>query len=354
VLTFQNADCFRYLNILHIKRRELMERTELLTQVANLYYEDNLTQAEIARRINISRSTVSRLLRKAREAGVVEITIHHLWKTAPEIERDLIARFHLRHAQVLVGRGRPYEEILCGLGALTARYIESTLVEGTIFGISWGSAVHSTVRALRPDQRLPITVVQMIGAVGMGNPQIDGPDLARLLANVYGGEYRYLHAPLIVDDAQVREMLLQEPSIRETLSLAHRADIALLGIGSLVPDVSSLLRAGYLDQEALDQLRAQGAVGDICARHYDAQGHVLDIELNHHIVGIELETLHSIERVIGVAGGEAKAEAILGALRGEHVNVLVTDDATAQKVLALDDGPDGKPLALRAAPTRER
>jgi len=314
----------------------MIERTELLAQVASLYYEDDLTQAEVARRIGISRSTISRLLHEARDAGVVEITIHYPWKTAPEIEHDLTTCLHLRQARVLVGRGRPYEEILRGLGVLAARYIENILVEGTILGISWGTAVYSTVRALRPDRRLPITVVQMIGAVGTGDPLIDGPDLARLLANVYGGEYRYLHAPLIVEDTHVREALLQEPRIHETLSLARRADVALVGIGSLVPEVSSLLRAGYLDQEALDQLRAQGAVGDVCARHYDAQGHVLDIELNHRIVGIELERLHSIEQVIGVAGGEAKAEAILGALRGGHVNVLVTDDAAARKVLALD------------------
>ena len=315
---------------------DVVEHTELLAQVASLYYEDNSTQAEVARRIGASRSTVSRLLHEARKSGMVEITIHYPWKTSPEIERDLTARFHLRQARVLIGRGRPYEEILRGLGVLAARYIASILAEGTILGISWGTAVYSTVRALRPDRRLPITVVQMIGAVGIGDPLIDGPDLARLLANVYGGEHRYLHAPLIVEDTHVCEVLLQEPRIRETLSLAHRADIALVGIGSLVPEVSSLLRAGYLDQKALAQLRAQGAVGDICARHYDVQGRVLDIELNRRIVGIELEALHSIEQVIGVAGGEAKAEAILGALRGGHVNVLVMDDAAARKVLALD------------------
>ncbi len=314
----------------------MIKRTELLAQVASLYYEDDLTQAEVARRIGTSRSTISRLLHEARDAGVVEIIIHYPWKTSPEVEHDLSTRFHLRQARVLVGRDRPYEEILRGLGILAARYIESILAEGTILGISWGTAVYSTVRALQPDRRLPITVVQMIGAVGTGDPLIDGPNLARLLANVYGGEYRCLHAPLIVEETHVREMLLQEPRIRETLSLARRADVALVGIGSLVPEVSSLLRAGYLDREALDQLRAQGAVGDVCARHYDAQGHVLDIELNQRIVGVELEAMHSIKQVIGVAGGEAKAEAILGTLRAGHVNVLVTDDAAARKVLALD------------------
>ena len=272
----------------------MVDHTELLAQVASLYYEENLTQGEIARRIGTSRSTISRLLREARANGVVEIIIHYPWKTVSELERELIERFHLRHARVLAGQGRPYQEILRGLGVLAARYLESVLQERSILGISWGTAVHSTVQALRPERKLPITVVQMIGAVGTGDPLIDGPDLARLLANIYGGECRYLHAPVLVEDLSVREALLQEPRIRETLSLARQADVALVGIGSTVPEVSSLLRAGYLEREALMQLRAQGAVGDVCARHYDARGRLLEIEFNQRIVGIELEALHSI------------------------------------------------------------
>ena len=314
----------------------MIDRTELLAQVASLYYEDNLTQDEIARRIGTSRSTISRMLQDAREAGVVEITVHYPWRTVPEIEDALRARFGLRQARVLSGQGRPYEEILRGLGALAARYVETILREDAILGISWGVAVHSTVRALRPDRRLPITVAQMVGAVGEGDPLIDGPELARLLAGAYGGRYRHLHAPLLVEDVHARDVLMQEPRIRETLALARRADVALVGIGAPGTQVYSLLRAGYLDQEVMAQLQAQGVVGDICARHYDAQGRELDIDLNRRIVGIELEALHHIDQVIGVAGGEAKATAILGALRGGHINVLVTDDAAASRILALD------------------
>jgi len=314
------------------------DHTELLAHVASLYYEDRLTQDEIARRVGTSRSTVSRMLDEAREAGVVEIIVHYPWKIVPDLEAALVARFGLRGARVLAGQGRSYDELLRGLGALAARYLESILVAGTTLGISWGLAVHSTVRALRPERQLPITVVQMVGAVGEGNPLIDGPDLARLLAQGYGGEYRYLHAPLIVEDARAREALLGELRIRETLDLARRADVALVGIGAPAPEVYSLLRAGYVDREALAQLRALGVVGDVCARHYDARGVELDVELNRRIVGIELEALHGIGHVIGVAGGEAKAEAILGALRGGHVNVLVTDDAAAKRVLTLSRG----------------
>jgi DNA-binding transcriptional regulator LsrR (DeoR family) len=183
---------------------------------------------------------------------------------------------------------------------------------------------------------LNIKVVQMIGAVGTEDPLIDGPDLARLLGSIYGGEYRYLHAPLIVDNPELREALLEEPRIQGTLQLAREADIALVGVGSLEPAFSSLLRAGYLDERSLRKLREQGAVGDICARHYDADGRVMPIELNERIVGIELGALRRVGCVIGVAGGEAKAEAILGALRGGHLKVLVTDSAAASKLCQLE------------------
>jgi DNA-binding transcriptional regulator LsrR (DeoR family) len=313
----------------------MIERTDMLARVASMYYEDNLTQDEIARRIVTSRSTVSRMLQEARDGGVVEIIVHYPWKTAPELESDLIACFGLRQAKVLCGDERSYEEIVRGLGVLAARDIESILDEVSLLGISWGAAVYSTVQALRPARRLPVTVVQMVGAVGEGDPLIDGPELARLLAGVCGGEYRYLHAPLIVEDAQARDILLQEPPIRETLALARRAEVALVGIGAPVPDDYSLLRAGYLDKGALDQLRSEGVAGDICGRHYDAFGREVDIELNRRIVGIKLDALREIERVIGVAGGKDKAGAILGALRGGYLDILVTDDATARRLLVL-------------------
>ena len=152
----------------------------------------------------------------------------------------------------------------------------------------------------------------MIGAVGTSDPLIDGPDLARFLANLYGGEYRYLHVPLVVKDPAVRDALLQENHVRETLELARKANIAMVGIGTMVPDASSLVRAGYLDAKTAAQMEQSGVVGDICARQYDIHGQLLESDLNRRIIGIELEALHNIDQVIGVAGGEAKAKNYTG------------------------------------------
>ena len=283
----------------------MTDRSELLARVASLYYEQNLTQADIARGVGISRSTVSRLLHEAKESGIVEITVHYRWKTAPGLSRQLAERFSLRNVQVLAGQGRAGDEMVKGLGMLAARCLEGILEEGAVLGVSWGGAVLSTIRALDPDHLPPITVVQMVGAVGEGDSLTDGPDLTRSLAQVCAGQPRYLHAPLIVESARVRQALLREPRIEETLRLAQRADIALVGIGSVVPDTSGTMWSGYLAPGALAHLRANGAVGNICARHYDQDG---------------------------------------GALRGRHVNVLVTDEGAAREVLRLDgervsDGP---------------
>lgn len=314
----------------------MAESRELLARVASLYYREHLTQADIAPLIGVSRSTVSRLLQEAKDRGVVEVIIHYPWDKDSFLATELKSQFGLHDAIVLTGGGRPYEEVLRGVGVLAAEYLDSNLTSDSILGISWGTAVFSTAQALRPKRILPITVVQMIGAVGTDNPLIDGPDLARFLANIYGGQYRYMHAPLVVEDQHVRTALLQEPPIRETLEYACKANIALVGIGSLVPEVSSLLRAGYLDRQELAELRRIGVSGDICAQHYDADGKVMDIDMNDRVVGITLDALGSIERVIGVACGQAKGEAILGALRGGHVNVLITDDAACRKLLDLN------------------
>jgi DNA-binding transcriptional regulator LsrR (DeoR family) len=151
-----------------------------------------------------------------------------------------------------------------------------------------------------------------------------------------------------VESEAVRLALLQERNIRETMELAAQAHVALVGIGSVVPQVSSLIRAGYLTEGQLSEVAAHGAVGDICARHFDSHGRILDLPINRRIVGIDISVLHRIPWVVGVAGGLAKAPAILGALRGRHVNVLITDDAAAREVLHLEEMAAAEPSLTQA------
>jgi deoxyribonucleoside regulator len=306
-----------------------------LAQVASLYYDQGKSQEEVAQEFGISRSAVSRLLTEARERGIVEIIVHYPWRTSPELEHALMTHFELKAANVLITENKSYEEMLQGLGVLAARYLERVLYDGIIIGISWGTALYQMIRAMRRRRLSGVEIVQLIGATGSENVPTDGPILAQLLTDQLGGSCYYIYAPLIVENEAVREVLLQDRNIRDTLTRAKRADIALVGIGTTRSDLSSLLRAGYVDEAEAERIRATGAVGDICAQHFSLAGEWLDIDINRRVVGISLDSLSKIDTVIGVAGGSRKGAAILGALRGRRVNVLITDDQAAQRVLAL-------------------
>ncbi len=317
-------------------------RLTYLAQVASLYYDQGKSQEEIAKEFTISRSAVSRLLTEAREKGIVEIVVHYPWRTSSTLEQMLASTFsHLKAVYVLLTENRPYEEMLQGLGVLAARYLDRIIYDGVTIGISWGTALYQMIRAMRPRYLSGVEVVQLIGATGSENVPTDGPILAQLLTGQLGGPCYYLHAPLIVDSEAVREVLLQDHHIQDTLARAERADIALVGIGTTRSDLSSLIRAGYVDEAEQERIRATGAVGDICAQHYSLTGEWLDIDINRRVIGISLDTLSKIDTAIGVAGSSRKGAAILGALRGGYVNVLITNDQAAQKVLALHEATSG-------------
>jgi deoxyribonucleoside regulator len=311
-------------------------RDDLLVQVASLYYEQELNQQEIAERLQISRSNISRLLHEAKERGIVEIRVHKPLYRSSALEGQLVARFGLKHALVLEhvgGTGDEAGELLPAVGRLAARFILEKLRPGDVLAISWGRGVHAAATAVPSHPELRVDVVQMIGSVGASDARIDGPDLARHLAEMLGGRHYFLHAPVLVDNPAVRDMLLAEPSIQDTLDRARHASFALVGIGALDPEVNSFLRAGHLSERQLSGLQAQGAVGETCGVHFDIDGNLGSLLVNRRVIGLEIEALQRIPFVLAVACGRAKARPILGAIRGAHINALATDDTTARAVL---------------------
>ncbi len=311
------------------------EKLELLAQIASWYYEQNLTQEDIARRIGKSRSMVSRLLREAREAGIVEVRIRHPFlRRHAVLENRLCKVFGLQMAWVLDNPPSDYTLLLSRVGQLGAQCLQAHLHDGMSIGVGWGTGVHAVVRAMGEIPLRGVTVVQLIGAVGYGDPLIDGPELARWLAQKLGATYRVLHAPLLVENELVARALFQERAIAETLALGRQVDMALIGIGTIVRHLSSLRRAGYLSDQDLAHLQEIGVVGDILARQLDIYGRVLDIPLNRRVIGVRVpEDLARIPFVVAIAGGVEKAPAILAALRSGLINALVTDAGAASAVL---------------------
>ncbi len=314
------------------------EREDLLAMVASLYYKLHQSQAEIAERLGVSTSKVSRLLKDAWERGIIEVTIHTPIPRDFALEQELIARFGLRDAYVLETKGDADElSLLTATGQLAASYLARvipTFAPGSTIGVAWGTGVQSTVHALPNNLSQKIDVVQLMG--GVGALVVDGPDLARVVAAKLGGRHHDLHAPVLVEKAEVRTIFLSEPSVREGIHRAQSVQLAITGVGTLDDKASSFLRAGLLTLTDLAQLRRAGASGETIGRFFDINGSSDGIEINQRIIGIELDDLRRIPQVLAVARGTAKATSILGALRGKFLTVLATDDATARAVIALD------------------
>lgn len=318
------------------------ERDDLLVTVASLYYDQNQNQQQIADRLEISRSSVSRMIKEARDRGIVEIQIKRPLYRNYELEQRLLDRFGIQDAYVLLtGNVSQPDAGLAAIGRLAAGYLKRVidgLAPHSSIGIAWGTGVYAAVSALPQSQDKQIDVIQMLGSVGAPNPLIDGPDLARMAAAKLGGRHYYLHAPVLVEQTGLRDMLFREPAVREALARIDSMAMAITGIGTIQPAASSFLRTGHLSVAELEELEEQGIVGETCGRFFNAQGESECYEINQHVVGIELSVLQQISRVVAVASGLPKVAAILGALRGHLLTVLCTDDITARAILESDDG----------------
>jgi len=274
-------------------------------------------------------------LQKARDERIVNVTLVPPTSGMADLERDLECRYSLEEVVIVsVSDPQNLTAVVRELGPATAECLVRCISGKEIVGITWGTTLLALVDALPFKSWPDVTIVQMLGGLGPVDALEHSTDLAQRIAQKFNARLRLLPAPGIVSTRAVAQALQSDNQIAETLALAARADIAIVGLGVPLPD-SVLLRNGtIINQNGLERLKGAGAIGDIALRYIDLNGTLLDSEINERIVGLTLEQIKNIPRVIGVAGGEAKYEVIRAALRGKILDVLVTDHATAQALLA--------------------
>ncbi|KAA3661518.1 MAG: hypothetical protein DWQ04_16250 [Chloroflexi bacterium] len=306
-----------------------------LIRAAELYYERNLSQREIANILGTSRSKVSRLLAEAREVGIVEITINRPIEKMPELSEEIRKAFNLRDV-VVVAAGETYLDSLRNVAKAASELLLSIIERDITIGITFGQTLYHTVQALDETPVEGVEIVQMVGALGEGDSQIDGPEIALRMAERLHGTYRYVHAPAVVESQEIRDVLMQLPQIQETMNRAANADIMIQGIGSLAEEMSSLERAGYISSEERLMYQEQGAVGHLVAKLIDGQGNEIS-SFNNRVVAMPFEYMRIAKWSIGVSASPLKASAVLAAIRGSYFNTLVIDDKSAHEVLHLID-----------------
>ena len=298
-----------------------------------MYYQQGLRQTEITERLNVHQSTVSRLLKRAVKEGIVRITLGAPSGTHPELEETLQSAFGLREA-IVVDSIDDEEQIVRDLGAAAAFYLETTLRPTEVVGISsWSAALLATVEAMQPTRRPRGTrVLQILGGVGNPGAEAHATHLTQRLANLIGATATLLPAPGVVGSAEARQVLLRDRYVREATALFDHVTLALVGIGAIEPSKMLAASGNVFSPRELEMLRTRGAVGDICLRFFDADGQPVSTPLDERVISIGLPALRRASRVVGIAGGSRKTAAILGALRGRLVNVLITDRGTAERL----------------------
>ena len=309
------------------------ETMSLIVLAARLYYEQNLTQPEIAERLSVSQPRVSRWLKSATELGIIRTIVLSPSGVHSDLEEEVRSAFGMLH--VIVVDVTDEQGILSALGSAAAVYLETTLIDGAKVGISsYSTNLMATVQAMLPLKKRRVgEIVQVMGGVGQPTVQILATQAADRLAQLTGAEPRFLAAPGLVSTAAIRDALNQDPIVQNVAREWGSLTDVVLGIGSLTP--SKLLKSSgnAISDEESEQLRRLGAVGDVAMRYFDADGNFVPSDLDKRVIGIGVDELRQVTRKIGIAGGERKFEAILGAVRGKWIDVLITDHGTAERLV---------------------
>ncbi|MDF1523262.1 MAG: sugar-binding domain-containing protein [Trueperaceae bacterium] len=314
------------------------EHLRFLHTVASLYHLEGQTQAEIAEALGVSRTKVLRALQEARAVGIVQISVVDPSGTDEALAHELVAAFGLESAVVVAGHPDDAVFTRRRVGAAAARYLDDTLPDDATLGLGWGRTLFEVTQALQSERRRTLRVVPLMGGLGQVAASFQVHDMARAVCERLGGSWTPFFLPGIVDDGETHAALLGSADAASVRDAWSALDVALFGIGDV--DLSrelQMLFAAYLNDDVRDRMRRSGVVGDVCMRFLRADGSGVDDALEH-VLAIELDALRRAPRKVAVACGAEKATAILAALRGDLVDVLVTDVAAARALLRAGGG----------------
>ncbi|WP_028327065.1 sugar-binding transcriptional regulator [Dermatophilus congolensis] len=319
-----------------------------MVEVARSYYVVGETMEVIAARLGVSRSSVSRLLARAREVGVVRISIVDGGSAPRDLQRHL-DRARVRAHVVDV---RPTSTPLARLDAVArtaGALVSECMHDGASLGVAWGTTVAAVVEQLPPRPLRNVSVVQLNGAASAQSSGITfvGEILGRA-AQAYGARVHHFPMPAFFDYAESRRALLRERSVQRVVAAQQRLDVALFGIGAFASELPSHVYShDYLSRADVERLGRLGVVGDVCTVFLREDGTYADIELNRRATGPTPAVLGRLPRRIGAVTGTAKVPAVVGALRSGALTDLVVDSVTAA---ALTRRLDARPLPVRREP----
>jgi DNA-binding transcriptional regulator LsrR (DeoR family) len=303
---------------------------------ATMYYLQDETMEGIARRLGVSRSTVSRLIKAARESGLVRITVRTEDAAGDGLGERIRSVYGIRAHVVPVRAGAADVQRLDQTALVAARLLTDWFDDEMTLGVAWGTTVAAVARRLGRKPTRGSAVVQLNGAA---NTHTSGLEYASTIVSSFGdafdAEVHHFPVPAFFDFADTRAAMWRERSIRRVLEVQRRADLAIFGVGALGGQVPShVYAAGYLDEADMRALAHDRVVGDVCTVFLREDGSYSDIAINARATGPSPRELARIARRVCVVAGDAKVVPLVAAMRAGTMTDLVIDESTARRLLA--------------------
>ncbi|MEF9879399.1 MAG: sugar-binding transcriptional regulator [Clostridia bacterium] len=302
----------------------------LMIKISWYYYFEGLTQQKISELMGISRMRVIKLLEKARQTGIIQFKLRKDGENRMELEHRLIDEFHLADAFV-VPAALNKSEVNAGVAKAASMYISERLDDNCFLNLGYGDTPSRVLNNLATVAEQPITCVSLTGGVSYYLPDTR--------SNVFNAKLHLIPAPLLASSKEMAEAMLQEASVSEISRMISLAKFTIVGVGAM-HDTATIFKSGILNNNDFLYLSMRGAVGDLLSHFIDRDGNVIPTPLEERLISTPLATLKGLQNVVGVAAGDSKVEAIRAALRGEYMDVLITDDRTARQLLM--EAPDGE------------
>lgn len=314
----------------------------LMTEIATLYYVEGETQEVISKRLNVSRVKVGRLLKRAHAEGVVDVRVRQHPSASAELEKELLRRFNIKRALIALDHADEDAQ-RAGVASLVADHLSRTLRDGSIVAVGMGRNVGAVAENTFDQGERKCSFVCAIGGSLRAGEYMNPDHICRRLAIKFGGDSETLYAPALVQNPELRDAMYENPTVRQTMDRARRADIALIGVGD-VSENSNMVRMGWFSPEEIAEARLSGTVGDMMGYDFiDLYGNPSVTPMQGRVIGLSISDLARIPDVIAVASENTKAVGILGALRTGVIDTLATSVTNAHTILRLDEAtPDSK------------
>jgi len=305
-----------------------------MIKISKYYYEDNLTQDEIARKMNISVPQVSRIVNAAKNQGYVKTFVMDPFSEVNDLSKQLISTFHIRDARIVESRANDRRLTQTGSAQAGADYLLGIIQSNDVISIAFCDTTSKIPQFLPKMHIENISFVQPNGTV-FEHVQGFQNDTVRETGLKLDGYYYYFPAPAIVKDKYTRDALHEDPSIKWVLEKAKMSNIAIFSV-TQQRENSIYVKNRYLRPEELEKLYEKGAVGDIFGHFIDLAGRIVEPDLEDRIIGMDISELRTKDYSICISAGDHLAEAIYATLAGGYCNVLITDTVTAKRLIEME------------------